>query len=197
MPLQVGERPHRRHDRPLGVQRERLFERANERGRHRSGKRLDGAAEPAGAAAPRHRVGGLPGVHRRGVVRVGRRVAHPLHHRQQPVAVQPVKRRHARMEAEAVLQLQHLAGAQPQRRPAAGIGVVLVRHHRVQPVVAAGQLNDDEDGVAAAVGRRGGLGARRRNAGGWLPTASTAAPPTAVVRNCRRVADMAAPFQVR
>ncbi|MHC4569662.1 MAG: hypothetical protein ACYTE3_28380 [Planctomycetota bacterium] len=42
----------------------------------------------------------------------------------------------------------HVFGRQAQSWPVSGVLVVGIRHHRIEAVIAAGQLDDHEDSVA-------------------------------------------------
>ena len=48
------------------------------------------------------------------------------------------------MQADVIVQRQH-ALVLPQRGPGVMVGAVLVRDQRIEAVVAAGQLHQDED----------------------------------------------------
>ena len=70
------------------------------------------------------------------------------------VLVQPLEADHRRMKAEAVGGLEHVALLDPELRPGAVVGRIAVRHDRVQPVVAAGQLDDDENALGMLLDAR-------------------------------------------
>ena len=72
-------------------------------------------------------------------------VAAAVDDRQQAVLVEPLEPDHRRMEAEAVGGLDDLALGDSQLRPSAVVRRVAVRHDGVQAVVAARQLDDDEN----------------------------------------------------
>ena len=62
-----------------------------------------------------------------------------------------------RVQADAIVDLLHLAGRDRELRPALAVLVVAVGHHGVQPVVAAVKLDDDQD-AALRAGRLAGQG---------------------------------------
>src|SRR5205823_2706747 len=71
---------------------------------------------------------------------------------------------HRGVEAEAVGHLEHLTLRNADPRTGAVIGRVAVRYHGVQAVVAARQLEHDEDaiGMTLEAGALQGLGGERR-----------------------------------
>ena len=69
------------------------------------------------------------------------------HDRQAAVLEQLVQFDHLGMQADAVVQPQHLLGVDAQTRANLEIGVVGVGDQGVKAVVAAGQLDDDQDAV--------------------------------------------------
>ena len=84
-------------------------------------------------------------------------VAAAMDDRQQAVLVEPLEADHRRMEAEAVGGLDDLALGDSEFRPRAIVRGVAVRHDGVQAIVAARQLDDDEN----ALGMRFDAGALR------------------------------------
>ena len=76
------------------------------------------------------------------VVRV--RVARALHNRQPALIVERLHAAHHRAEADGVSQGQHFAGIMGQHRPGAFINWVGVGNDRVEAVVTAGELNDNQ-----------------------------------------------------
>src|SRR2546430_11537147 len=72
-------------------------------------------------------------------------VAAAVHDAQQPVLVQPFEADHRRMETEAVGNLDDFSIWNSQIRPRAMVRRVAERDDRVQAVVAARQLDDDEN----------------------------------------------------
>ena len=114
------------------------------------------ATDPAGARGVVGR-GGLPDVHRPEVAVVGLRVADAADDRQRAVVPLLLEARETRVEAEAFADVEHLAlavGEVGARRLVGGVGR---GHHRVEPVVAA--VEGDEDEHAGADGQRVGAGA--------------------------------------
>ena len=90
---------------------------------------------------------GVP-IRHRCEMREGRlRVAATVHDGHLAVLVQPLESRHSRVEAVAFIDLAQFLGPDPDFRPMPVIGVVRVRHERVQSVVAARQLEHDQDAV--------------------------------------------------
>ena len=116
------------------------------------------AAEPAfagGGARPR----ALPDEHRLEVREVRAGVADAVDDGELLAVPQRLQCAELRMQAEVVVQRHHLAGGHHQRRPELRIGRVAIRHERVQPVVAAGEL-DDHQRLRRRLGC-GGIGLRR------------------------------------
>ena len=105
------------------------------------------ASDPARLPDPLGRRGGLPDV-RRPKVRAGRiGVADVRHERQPPVLKQLLQLDHLRMQAEVIVELEHLLGRDADPRTQLVIVIVGVRNQRVEAVVAASQLQDDQDVV--------------------------------------------------
>ena len=80
-------------------------------------------------------------------------VANAVHDRQPAVLVEPLEAGHPRLEAEGVIDLAQLVGADAEPRPGAIVGIVAIRHDRIQSVIGAGKFDDDENAP-----RRGSLG---------------------------------------
>ena len=81
-------------------------------------------------------------------------VAAAVHDAEHAVLVQPLEPDHRGMKAEAVGGLEHVAILDPEIRPGAVVGRVGVRNDRIQPVVAAGQLDDDQDALGVLLDAR-------------------------------------------
>ena len=62
-----------------------------------------------------------------------------------------------RVQADVVVDLDDLLLGEVQRRPGLVVEVVGVGNDGVEAVVAAGHLDDDEDGVLAGLGGLGGV----------------------------------------
>ncbi len=89
----------------------------------------------------------LPDVHR-AEVRLRRvRIADALHDAQRMVLQQLGEALERADAGRVVVDLLQLRRRQLQRRPELGVVRILERHDGVEPVVAAGQFDDDEDGV--------------------------------------------------
>ena len=73
---------------------------------------------------------------------------------EQAVLVQPLETDHRGMKAEPLGGFEHVAILDPEIRPGAVIGRVGVRDDRIQPVVAAGQLDDDQDALGMLLDAR-------------------------------------------
>jgi hypothetical protein len=63
------------------------------------------------------------------------------------VLVQPLEADHRRVEAEPIADLDHLAVGDPDVGPGAVVRRIAVRNERVQAVIAAGELDDDENAL--------------------------------------------------
>jgi hypothetical protein len=103
-------------------------------------------AEPAKrlAAVRRPRV---PESHRREMRQARMFVSTSVHHRQQPVFVQSFEADHRRMKTEAVGGLDDVTVRDSELWPRPVIGRVAVGNDGVQAVVAARQLDDDENSL--------------------------------------------------
>ena len=97
---------------------------------------------------------GVPETHRREVRQARMIVAAAVHDAEHAVLVQPLEADHRGMKAEPLGGLEHVAILDPEIRPGAVIRRVAVRHDRVQPVVAAGQLDDDENALGVLLDAR-------------------------------------------
>ncbi len=107
-------------------------------------ERRRGPADPAVlVAAVRRR--GVPERHRREVRERRLVVADALHDRHLALVVQVLHAAHRLVPAEVRVDLQHVLLLDADRRPVLVVQRVAVRHDRVQPVVAAEPLEDDED----------------------------------------------------
>ncbi len=109
--------------------------------------RVEGAAEPAGLQGAVLEPGGLPDLHRAEVRAVGVGVADALDDRglarSRSLAISPIDG----VQADLVGDLVDLPRRQPQGPAGLGVAVEPVRHDGVQAVVAAEELDDDEDAV--------------------------------------------------
>ncbi len=113
--------------------------------------RLDIARQPAIGRLRGLRVAGVPDIHRVEVraVRVG--IADALHDRHVPRVIQRLERLQPRVQPDRIVQLEHLVLADRRR---ATVPVVLlhpVRHDRAEHVVAARELQHDQDLLALAL----------------------------------------------
>ena len=68
------------------------------------------------------------------------------------------------LEAEMIVELAQLVGPDADLRARLVIGVVAIGHHGVEPVIAAGEFDHDEDAAGLRRRRRGGLRKERRAA---------------------------------
>jgi hypothetical protein len=84
-----------------------------------------------------------------------------------PVLVEPLEPDHRRMKAEALAGLDRVVLCDSKLRPCAVVGRIAVRHDRVQAVVAAGQLDHDEDPLGVLLDA--GPGECLRREGGRRP----------------------------
>ncbi len=82
-------------------------------------------------------------------------VADAVHDREPALLVEPLEAGHSRLEAERVIDLAQLVGADAEPRPGAVVIIVAIGHDGVQSVIGAGKLDDDEN----TPGRRGLCGA--------------------------------------
>src|SRR5262245_10183827 len=84
----------------------------------------------------------------RGKVREARMVvAAAMNDRDRPVLAQPVEPDHRLMEPESISPLDRVALPNADRRPGAVIGGVAVGNDGIESIVAARQLDDDEDAL--------------------------------------------------
>ncbi len=123
--------------------------------------------EPAGPRRVR-RVGRLPDVHRLEVAVVGVGEADPLDDGQVPRLPEGLQAGHARMQPEALAEIEHRARVDGHHAPGRRIGGIRVRDHRVEPVVAPVERDQDQRAAARGPGsprRRG----RRRGRGELAP----------------------------
>ena len=167
------------------------------------GPRVESATEPAGVERlPRIRgARRLPDLHRSEVRTVrGSGSFDPLHDRRLArLDEQPISYLHRRMQADLVAELVNLPRRQPERPAGLRVAVEPVRDDRVQSVVAADELDDDEDAVVRLRPVRGAgrireeAGGRRRpprdeRAGGERRAEEVAAIGEAWVESSRRCA---------
>jgi hypothetical protein len=82
-------------------------------------------------------------------------IATAVYHRQLAVLVQALKTGHAAAEAEVLVDFAELLWLDADGGAVAVIGVVAVRHERVEPIVAAGEFQHHED-LLRRVGGGGG-----------------------------------------
>ena len=86
------------------------------------------------------------------------RIANSLHDRQVAGLPETVQVLECWVQAHAVIQLENLAGLDPERRPALVIHIVGVRDNGVQSVIAAAELEHDQNGrIAPGLGGPGRL----------------------------------------
>ncbi len=119
---------------------------------------VEGTAEPTVELRPRV-VGlrGLPDGHAPEVRPIGIRVAHPLHDRQPAVLDHVGRGSHRRVQADATGQLAHALGRDSQLPAMPGIVLIPERDNGVDAVVAAVELDHDQDAaVALGPGRHRG-----------------------------------------
>jgi hypothetical protein len=84
-------------------------------------------------------------------------IADAVDDREMAVLVEPLHAGHVRLEAEMIVELAQLVGPDADLRTRPVIGVVAIGHHGVEPVIAAGELDDDQDAAGLRRGRRTGL----------------------------------------
>src|SRR5262245_3157741 len=89
----------------------------------------------------------MPEPHRREVRQTRMVVAAAMNDSETTVFVQALEADHRRFEAEAVGDFDHLALVEPELRLGAVVSGIATGHDSIQSVIAAGQLNDDEDAV--------------------------------------------------
>ena len=120
-------------------------------------RQVQQATEPAGidVAAGRGRVPDVHGAEMR-AVRV--RVADALDDRQRAAVVELLQARHAGVERQTIVKAQRGLGVHRQIAAGVVVGAVAVRNHRVEPIVAAAELEHDQRSPVRARGR----GRRRR-----------------------------------
>src|SRR5882762_512436 len=107
---------------------------------------------PEGLATVRH--ARVPETHRREMREARVLVAAAVHDGQATILVEPLEADHRWMHAESIGELDDLALANSQRRPGAIVRGIAVRYDGVQPVVAARELEDDEDSLGMLFGAR-------------------------------------------
>src|SRR5262245_64581312 len=87
-------------------------------------------------------------------------VADAVHDGEMPILVEPLEPRHGRLQAEMLIELAQPLRLEADARPRAIVGIIAIGHDRVEPVIAAGKLDHDQD--AALLRRGGGLRPERR-----------------------------------
>ncbi len=91
-------------------------------------------------------------------------IADALHDRQVAGLPEPVQILECRVQAHVVIQLENLAGLDPERWPALVVHIVGVRDDGVQSVIAAAELEHDQDGrIAPGLGGPGRLPPQARS----------------------------------
>ena len=146
----------------------------------RRGALVDRAGEPAGCRLVVVEPGRLPDRHALEVrpVRVG--IAHALHDRQPLLARAAWKSFERRMQTDVVVDFLDVRRRDLDRRPLLSIFVVAIGDDGVQAVVAAVELDDDEDAAASTAVCFSSLSAaadRARKSGTVCPQASRAEEP--------------------
>ena len=114
----------------------------------------DDAAQPA-LGADLFRFAGVPDVHAAEVGTVGRGIADAVDDRHLAGVVQLLEFGQGRVEAVVVINGQYLVGGDAHGGPVVVVASVAVGYDGVQVVVAAGELDDDEDGVFGGGGHGG------------------------------------------
>jgi hypothetical protein len=130
------------------------------RGRRR--RRRKRTREPAFLQILVARRCGVPYLDRAEMGEVGRRVADALQHGQLALAPERDKRRQRRMKSRTVGQRHHIVFRDCELRAQCVIRGIGIRNHRIEAVVAAFQLDQDEELVVADTGRRCGESDARR-----------------------------------
>ncbi len=74
-------------------------------------------------------------------------VAYAVDNRHLAVLEHPLKAHHRLLEAELVVDLKQFVFAQAKLGTRVVIGVVAKRHDRVEPVIAARELDDNQDAI--------------------------------------------------
>ncbi len=117
------------------------------------------AAQPAIAFNAVRIAGGLPDFRRAKMGTVRIRVADSLNHGKLAGVVERFEAAQAGMKSELVVELQDALGGQGEAWPRLEVMIIGKRNHRVEGVVAAGHLQDDQNvGIAAGDGLRGQIG---------------------------------------
>src|SRR3954454_4219195 len=78
------------------------------------------------------------------------------------VLVEAFEARHGRLQAEMLVELAQPLLLDANARPGVVVGVVAIGHDRVEPVIAAGELNHHQDATVLCPLRSGGLRPERR-----------------------------------
>lgn len=107
-------------------------------------RQIEPAAEPTVLGVVRVGTRRVPDVHRAEMRTVGIRVPDSLDDGQLPFVIQFLESRHLRVQAQRVVDLEHVGFG--NANPGTGLVVlgVAVRDHRVEPVVASRHLHEDE-----------------------------------------------------
>jgi hypothetical protein len=164
--LAAGEVPRRVRARdgqrrgPLGAQDRVRTGPDAEGGRHRRPvvEHVGEAPHPAEPVDRRGRVTAPPTLHHLEVRAVGFGGPDP-DDRRDPALGDPGERR---VQAESVVERDHVACGDRDRRAGVVVGAVAVRDHHRQPVVAARHLDDDQEPVVRGGDRTAGVGHLRR-----------------------------------
>ena len=86
------------------------------------------------------------------------RVAHTLHNRKVPLVVKRLEADKLGIQSKMIGQAQRLSARDGKSRPSAEIGIIAKRHQSVETIIAARQLEDDQDGaVLSRCGLNGGV----------------------------------------
>src|SRR6266568_2267321 len=85
-----------------------------------------------------------------------------MHDRELAVLVEALEPRHGRLKAEMLIELAQPFLPDADAGPGAVVGVIAIGHDRVEPVVAAGELDHHQDAAVLRRLRRGRLRPERR-----------------------------------
>src|SRR5438552_7257592 len=96
----------------------------------------------------------VPETHRREMRQARMIVPAAVYYAEDAVFVQPLEADHRGMKTEPLGRFEHIAILDPELGPGAVIGRVGVRNDRIQPVVAAGQFDDDQDALGVLLDAR-------------------------------------------
>src|SRR4029077_4862794 len=90
------------------------------------------------------------------------RITDTLHDRDVPFVVQRFQAGQSRIERDVIVDLEDLIGGQSKSRAGNMVSIVGVRNYRVESIVSAGHLQNDENGsVFAGDGLSRGVGGQR------------------------------------